>query len=344
MKYDFAIIGAGIAGSTIAMELAMCGKTVKLIDGENKKSASRAAAGLVNPIVPKRVSLTWLADEIFPNLPSYFQKFETALDTKFYYPMPMIQIFSNAEEQFMWTQKAQKPELAKYLVQGTTALEGGIDAPFGYCNIHQCGRLDTHAYLLAIKNHFKQQDSFESLHFDCSLLNKKSNGVWNHSNWEAENVVFCEGEEMLNNPWFGHLPLIPVAGDIISLEGKANGVIYKKKHWLIPTSKNTFLGGSNFIWDADLLEANKGAEQIEKQLKEWAPVTKMTSHIRANRPTVIDRRPLLGSHPVEKHLHVFNGLGTKGCSLITLMAPVMMNYLVHHVPLPKEVNISRFSL
>lgn len=344
MKYDFAIVGAGIAGSTLAMELSLCGKKVKLIDWEVEHSASRAAAGLVNPIVPKRVSLTWRADEIFPSIPSYFQNIETLLDAKFYYPLPMIQIFSNEEEQFMWKQKAQKEELAQYLTIGTTALEEGLDAPFGYCNIHHCGRLDTQAYLLAIKNHFLQSHSFESIRFEYHLLKKKPNGVWNYSNWDAENVIFCEGEGVLNNPWFCKLPLIPVAGDIITAEGKAKDRIYKKKHWLIPTSAGSFLGGSNFIWDPQTMDEETGAAQIELQLKKWAPITNMTSHIRANRPTVSDRRPLLGSHPLEQNLHIFNGLGTKGCSLITSMVPIMANYLVKNTPLPKEVNISRFSL
>ena len=59
------------------------------------------------------------------------------------------------------------------------------------------------------------------------------------------------------------------------------------------------------------------------------------------RPTVKDRRPILGSVD-DNDIYFLNGLGTRGL----LMAPLLSQWLINHVELdealPKEVNIKRF--
>ena len=60
------------------------------------------------------------------------------------------------------------------------------------------------------------------------------------------------------------------------------------------------------------------------------------------RPTVIDRRPLLGSHPVEKRLFVFNGLGTRGLLMGPLLAEWLYQFIEENKELPTSVAIDRF--
>ena len=60
------------------------------------------------------------------------------------------------------------------------------------------------------------------------------------------------------------------------------------------------------------------------------------------RPTVKDRRPLLGVHPAHHQLAIFNGMGTKG----VMLAPYFANHLVNHLEnddkLLPEIDIVRF--
>jgi glycine/D-amino acid oxidase-like deaminating enzyme len=60
------------------------------------------------------------------------------------------------------------------------------------------------------------------------------------------------------------------------------------------------------------------------------------------RPTVTDRRPLLGSHPRAANVIIFNGLGTKGVSLAPYFASRLADWVDGIAALPDEVNISRF--
>ncbi len=61
------------------------------------------------------------------------------------------------------------------------------------------------------------------------------------------------------------------------------------------------------------------------------------------RPTVRDRRPLVGTHPIHKQIHVLNGLGTRGVMLGPAMAKALYDAVENQIPLPKEIDIQRFT-
>ena len=65
-------------------------------------------------------------------------------------------------------------------------------------------------------------------------------------------------------------------------------------------------------------------------------------HKAAVRPTVKDRRPLLGVHPEFPNIFIFNGLGTKGASQGPYFANHMADFLTENTPLDPEVDIRRF--
>ena len=68
----------------------------------------------------------------------------------------------------------------------------------------------------------------------------------------------------------------------------------------------------------------------------------IVDHLAGIRPTIIDRRPLLGVHPEFEPLAILNGLGTRGVMIAPLMAIKLFEYLEHNIPLDNEVSITRF--
>ena len=64
--YDYAIVGQGLAGTQLAWRLFQRGKRVVLIDRDEAVTASKAAAGLVNPITGQRINLSWRLHEFLP--------------------------------------------------------------------------------------------------------------------------------------------------------------------------------------------------------------------------------------------------------------------------------------
>jgi glycine/D-amino acid oxidase-like deaminating enzyme len=60
------------------------------------------------------------------------------------------------------------------------------------------------------------------------------------------------------------------------------------------------------------------------------------------RPATKDRKPFLGKHPNEQSVYVFNGFGAKGVSLVPYFSERMCAFILEAIPLPKEVDISRY--
>ena len=61
------------------------------------------------------------------------------------------------------------------------------------------------------------------------------------------------------------------------------------------------------------------------------------------RPTMLDRRPVLGRHPEYPSLYVYNGLGTKGYMLAPLLSKEMADFILTETAVDKEVSLGRFS-
>jgi len=60
------------------------------------------------------------------------------------------------------------------------------------------------------------------------------------------------------------------------------------------------------------------------------------------RPTVKDRRPILGQHPEFKNLYVFNCLGSRGILNGCYFSKVLLDSIENNNPLPEEVDLKRF--
>ena len=64
-------------------------------------------------------------------------------------------------------------------------------------------------------------------------------------------------------------------------------------------------------------------------------------HFAGVRPTVKDRRPLVGLHPNHPNMYILNGLGTRGVMLGPFLAHQLFNYIENNIPLDEEINIDR---
>ena len=67
----------------------------------------------------------------------------------------------------------------------------------------------------------------------------------------------------------------------------------------------------------------------------------IVEHRAGVRPTVKDRRPLVGTHPKHKRLHLLNGLGTRGVMLAPAMANDLYNLIESEIPLDMHIDIRR---
>lgn len=60
MKVDFIIVGKGLAGTLLAHELIKMNKSIIVYDDPNLPGASSVAAGVINPVVFRRMTKSWM--------------------------------------------------------------------------------------------------------------------------------------------------------------------------------------------------------------------------------------------------------------------------------------------
>ena len=69
-------------------------------------------------------------------------------------------------------------------------------------------------------------------------------------------------------------------------------------------------------------------------LNDWLRVPyKVIDHFAAIRPANTQRRPFIGMHPVYKNIGIFNGMGTKGCSLAPFFAEQFTSHILQQTTL-----------
>jgi len=100
-KRDILIVGQGLAGSLLALELEKREKNVMILDNNPIVSSSKVAAGLYNPITGRKMAKTWLADELFPNLSKYYQDLEKKRNTRFNFTKTIYVPFIIIEKQMI---------------------------------------------------------------------------------------------------------------------------------------------------------------------------------------------------------------------------------------------------
>jgi glycine/D-amino acid oxidase-like deaminating enzyme len=125
----------------------------------------------------------------------------------------------------------------------------------------------------------------------------------------------------------------------LSRERIVKGVIF-----IAPIENDLFWIGASFSQkDKTDVPTDLGKDWLIQKLNSILNIPyEVINHEAAVRPTVSDRRPLLGVHPSYSNLYVFNGLGTRG----VLMAPKLSQWLYEFVhqrkQFPNEVAIDRF--
>lgn len=336
------VIGAGISGCSLAWELYFRGKTVILANQYSENSSSNVAAGLINPLIPRSPRKTWMAETLQKTVLPFYSKIETQIQEQFYFPQEIFQLFHN-ENQELEYEKATKNDIADIASMQHFHLG---NRKIKCARIETGGRLNVQNYISKTIAFFRNQNCFLNRAIDNSDI-KKTNSGFVVNNIEFDALIFCCGIQDKNNRYFPEVQFNPCSGDILTVEIKSLQLqsIVKKKYWIIPTEKtHEYLVGSTFHLSSENLELHtKDAEKIIAGIEEFMDGNKLKliHHKKAVRPTVLDRKPYLGESKIESNVYILNGLGSKGSSLITWLAPLLVDNIIENKPLPFDVDIER---
>ncbi len=342
---DYLIIGCGLAGISFSERALQNGKSI-LVLNNNSQNSSKIAGGLYNPVILKRFSEVWQAQEQLSIMNDFFSVLEKKINCKVDFKMPILRKFYSVEEQNNWFAASDKVALSPFLSTRLISKKySGIDSPFGYGEVLHTGYVDTALLLEKYKTYLVENEMYLEESFDYDALEEINGGI-RYKNIAAKHIVFAEGFGIHANPYFNHLPLDGTKGElfIIKAPDLDLDVIVNTSVFILPLGNDLYKVGATYNWkDKTDLPTEEGKAELIERIKEIISCDfQIVSHFAGVRPTVKDRRPLIGTHPNHEAMHILNGLGTRGVMLGPAMAKALYEHIEHKKPLDKEICIKRF--
>ena len=344
---EFLIVGQGLAGTMLAFEMLDRGMDFRILQSSSKSKASMVAAGMINPLVFKRLTKSWKVDELLPVMKERYQQLEQLLNESFFHQKQILKPLSSQEKE-SWKEKKQHPEYSKYIgaISDMSPIKG-LTEMAAYGIVEQAGYLNLSLFLEKAELYFRQKKLLLNENFNVGDIQKNSIITFGPSKLEADKVVLCEGYHLFRNPLLRFVKMNPAKGEVLLIHAPrlSEEYIINKKVFVLPVGNHYFKVGSTYEWE-DLTEkpTEKGRQSILQRLNDLVSVEyTIVGHWAGVRPTIADRRPVLGQHPEYGQVFVFNGLGTKGVMLAPYFAREMCKSLIDaNSVLPEEVNLRRF--
>ena len=339
---DYIIVGDGYAAQFFAHQLTKNKKSF-VVFSEGRKSASQISAGIINPVVLKKFTTFWLAQEQLDFLKTSLDEIENYTGENYLIDAPIHRIFHDENEQKLWLKKSQTEELANFLNKDFKHLDA-VKNDFNTGNVKQSARLNVQGFFSDLMKFHENNSQLIKEKFIYHQLNIADSV---YQDFKFKNIIFCEGMAVNKNPYFSDIPVIPNKGHHIRVKLSQpipENITIKKKHFLFPLNKDLYFYGGTY--DREQLHEHiddSAVEQLRNGLSEFYPNDFDIEEVHFGfRPTVKDRRPILGRHAEHQNLYIFNGLGARGILNGCYFSRSLYDFIENNIDLPHEISLNRF--
>ncbi|HMH24229.1 MAG TPA: FAD-binding oxidoreductase [Puia sp.] len=381
MQTDILIIGQGICGTFLSWWLEKAGLSCLVMDEPRLFTASKAAAGLINPVTGRRIVKTWMIDELLPFAQEAYRQLGEELGTEFIRQKNLIDFFPTPQMRLAFLDRFAKDPQYLQLPEDEQTWNEYFRYDFGYGVISPCWLVDLPRLLELSRKRLLERKTLLEERFEADelIVEKQSAGATvdsiggqkdrstrgiRYKDISARHIIFCDGVESAASQWFSLLPFAPNKGEalIVEIPGLvgAGGLerqhagtdrqydgaaVFKKGLTLAPWKEGMYWIGSSYEWSfQDTGPTELFRIRTEAGLKDWLKVPFTTvEHIASVRPATLERRPFVGFHPRYPAIGILNGMGTKGCSLAPWFASQLAQYIAEGTPILPEADIKRFS-
>lgn len=342
---DYIIVGQGIAGTMLSYKLMQAGKRVLVIDENDPASASKVASGVVNPVTGRRVVSTWMIDELLPYTRDAYTEIGELLGVSCISRKDILAFHATEQMQRAFLEKMDENGEYVSIVANEENYKQWFDFYHGIGVIEPAYLIDLETLLTHWRKHLQAHNSLLEERFEC-LGYRIENGLVYYKDIVAEKVIMCDGAAGINDPYFKRLAYGLTKGEalIVEIPDLPPTNIYKQGYSIVPWKDGLFWIGSTFAREYDDLQPTQAfRESVEQQLNSWLKLPyKIVDHIASQRAGTIERRPFVGLHPEHNEVGIFNGMGTKGCSLAPYFANEFTRHLLYGEPINELADVRRF--
>lgn len=348
MIYDYIIVGQGIAGTMVGLQLERRNKSFIFVDPCLSNTSSQIAAGIVNPVTGRRFVKSWMYEELIQQATLIYRQIENASGISIMREIDIIRTLMDHRTQNDWARKRVRSDFEPFISDDTDV--GGYanllkDNDYTVGIVKGGYKVEIARVLDYCREKWRAEQCFRKE--DLDFLNLTiSNDIVEYKGIRARAIIFCEGYRFRDNPLFQISPLQPSKGEllIVRIENHNLSRLFKRKYFYVPISNHLIWYGASNGWEVDDEKPSSLAfDKLKTALTHQLGVPFIIEdHHAAIRPTVIDRRPFMGTHPTKPNVHVFNGLGTKGASLAPYWSGRFVDFMLDGRPLHEDVDVKRF--
>lgn len=346
MQIDYLIIGQGICGTWLSWSLTKENRSFIVIDKNEPTTPSKVSAGIINPVTGRRMVKVWMAEQVLSFAHHSYNEIGNFLGISAISQKNIIDFFPNPHQRQVFLERINEGEdyLSSYPDQ--YQFNSFFNYELGCGEIRDSYIAHLEILLPAWRQELKSNNQLLEENFEINDLVAREDSI-QYKNITAEKIIFCDGLNSFENPFFNQLPFAPNKGEalIVEIPNLPGSHIYKKGFILAPIQGiGTFWLGSNYQWNfADTNPTKEFYEQAERHLKNWLKLPfKVLEHKSSVRPATLERRPFVGLHPHQKNIGILNGMGTKGCSLAPFFADQLVKNLIYNERIDPLADISRF--
>lgn len=343
-KVDYIIVGQGLVGTWMSYYAKAFGKNFIIINDPQTLSATSVASGVINPVTGRRIVQTWMIDVLLPNALQAYTELGIQLNKTILKKAPVVLLHPSLQmkESFEYRLNHDNVYLSP---NNKTDWEAFFKTPFGTGQIDSSFWIDLNTMLSSWRKQLKDLGNYIETYFDIEdLIVHQDHVTWKE--YTANHIIFCDGNNSMQNKYFNKLPFAPNKGEalIVEIKGLPKENIYKQSVSIVPWKEDLFWVGSNYEWT---FKDNSPSETFKEKMMQAldnflkVPYT-IVDHITGIRPANTERRPFVGVHPVYPSVAICNGMGTKGCSLAPYFSKQLIEYIENGKAIDAEADIKRF--